>query len=155
LPRKRQRNEKNRAFFAVRVGGSPLKQIVPEIYILDCKNALPFYKETFGGTIKNLQMSDDNALFRGMQGKVIHAELHVSARCLFYFADIVNPKRSKVGNITIMLHMDTPDEMEKTYNALRGGGFVGMPLQETLTGDLHAIVTDRYGAPWSLHYAKR
>jgi PhnB protein len=133
-----------------------LKQIVPEIYILDCKNALAFYKETFGGTIKNMQMSDDNALFRGsgMQGKVIHAELHVSGRCLLYFADIVNPKRSKVGNITIMLHMESLDEMEKAYNALSGGGFVGMPLQETLTGDFHAIVTDRYGAPWSLHYAK-
>jgi PhnB protein len=131
-----------------------MKQIVPEIYILDCKNALTFYKETFGGTIKNLQLSDNNTLFRGVRGKVVHAELHVNSRVILYFADIVNPKRSKVGNITIMLHMDSSDEMEKAYHALSEGGFVGMPLQETLAGDLHAIVTDRYGAPWSLHYAK-
>jgi PhnB protein len=135
-------------------GEITMKQIVPEIYILDCKNALAFYTETFGGTIKNLQMSDDNALFRGMQGKVVHAELHISARCILYFADIVNPKRGKVGNITIMLHMDSRDEMEKAYTALSEQGYVGMPLQETLAGDFHAIVTDRYGAPWSLHYTK-
>jgi PhnB protein len=131
-----------------------MKQIVPEIYIMDCKNALAFYQETFGGTIKNLQMSDGNALFHGIRGKVVHAELHVGARCILYFADIVNPKRGKVGNITLMLHMETRDEMEKAYHALSKEGFVGMPLQETLAGDLHAIVTDRYGAPWSLHYAK-
>jgi PhnB protein len=131
-----------------------MKQIVPEIYILDCKNALAFYKNTFGGVIKNIQISDDNALFQNIKNKVIHSELHVNPDCIFYFADIFNPKRARAGNVTLMLHMESKKEIDYAFNVLKEDGHIGMPLQKTLTGSYHAIVTDKYGAPWSLNYAK-
>lgn len=131
-----------------------MKQIVPEIYILDCKNALSFYTEVFGGTVKNLQMSEDNELFAELRNKVIHAELHVNNRCIFYFADIFNEKRSRAGNVSLMLHMETEQEIDHVYRMLSQDGHVGMELQHTMTGALHAIVTDRFGAPWSLNYTK-
>ena len=132
-----------------------MKHIVPEIYVMNCGEALGFYREVFGGEIKNLQMSDHNALFRHAPGKVVHAELHVNNKCIFYFADIFNQKRSKVGNVSLMLHMDTEEEIGRVYGALSKDGRVGMELRETMTGALHAIVTDRYGAPWSLNYSEQ
>ena len=131
-----------------------MKQIIPEIYITRCKEALGFYKDLFGGEIKNLQLSDELELFRDQPGKVVHAELHVNARCVFYFVDILDERRASTGNITMMLHMDSKEEVDRCYKALREGGQVLMELQKTFWGAWHAIVTDRFGAPWALNYAQ-
>lgn len=131
-----------------------MKQVIPEIYIDDCRQALDFYSSLFGGEVKNLQMSDDNELFRDMPGKVIHSELHVNARCVFYFVDILDARRAVTGNTTLMLHLDSMEETERLYAGLSEGGDVLMALQKTFWGAFHAIVTDRYGAPWALRFAE-
>lgn len=127
-----------------------MKQIIPEIYIKDCKKALDFYLGLFGGEVKNLQLSDDLPMFKDMKDKVIHSELHVNGKCVFYFIDIFEEKRKTPGNITLVLHMDDKTELEKCYSSLSDGGVIGMPLQKTFWGAWHAIVTDRFGAPWAL-----
>jgi PhnB protein len=132
-----------------------MKQIVPEIYIKNCAKALDFYQELFGGKVKNIQMSDNLPAFRDQKGKVVHAELHVNSRCVFYFADIFDEKRKNVGNMTLMLHMDSEDEILRVYDMLSKNGTVGMPLQKTYWDAQHAIVTDKYGAPWALNYAPK
>lgn len=127
-----------------------MKQIVPEIYVKNCIEALNFYQKLFGGEIKNRQMSDDLHMFKEMKGKIIHSELHVNNKCIFYFVDIFEPKRQNPGNITLVLHMSDKSELERCYEALSEGGSIGMPLQKTFWGDWHSIVTDRFGAPWAL-----
>lgn len=129
-----------------------MKQIVPEVYVKDCVHALHFYKELFGGEIRNLQMSDNMEMFQKMKGKVVHSELHVNNRCVFYFVDVFDQKRSQTGNVTLMLHMHTRQELQNVYEGLRDGGTVAMELQKTFWGEYHAIVTDRFGAPWALNY---
>lgn len=131
-----------------------MKQIIPEIYVNDCSKALGFYQELFGGEIRNLQMSDDMELFQDMKGKVIHSELHVNSRCVFYFVDVIDDRRAKTGNITMMLHLDDRRETERLYTALSKGGAVLMEMQKTFWGAWHAIVTDRFGAPWALTSAE-
>jgi PhnB protein len=130
-----------------------MKQIVPEIHVKNCAEAIGFYAEVFGGAVKNLRMSDDMELFRGLRGKVIHAELHVNRRCIFYFIDALDRRREQTGNVTLMLHMDALSEARRVYEALRAEGDVLMGLQKTEGGAYHAIVTDRFGAAWSIRYA--
>jgi PhnB protein len=132
-----------------------MKQIVPEVYVKNCKDAIRFYAEAFGGTVKNLRMSDELELFRGLHGKVIHAELHVNRHCVFYLIDALDRRRERTGNVALMLHMDTLGEARRAYDALRTGGDVLMELQRTRGGAYHAIVTDRFGAAWSILYAGR
>ena len=131
-----------------------MKQIIPEVYVKDCQNALEFYRQILGGKIKNLQISNNTEMFKGIENKVIHAELHVNSRCVFYFVDIFEKKRAKTGNITLMLHMDSMEELKRVYEAFANGGDVGMELQKTFWGAYHAIVTDRFGTPWALNYAQ-
>ena len=100
-------------------------------------------------------MSDNMELFQDVKDKVIHAELHVNSRCVFYFVDIFQQKRAKAGNVTLMLHMDSLDEIERIYEALSEKGQVCMKLQKTFWGAWHAIVTDHFGAPWALNYARQ
>jgi len=132
-----------------------MKQIIPEVYVNSCLSALDFYLELFGGKIKNLQMSDELEMFRDQKGKVVHSELHINPRCVLYFADIFDARRKSPGNITLMLHMDSMEEIESAYEALAKNGKVGMPLQQTFWKAHHAIVTDQFGAPWALNYAPR
>lgn len=130
-----------------------MKHVVPEIYVRDCKNALDFYQDLFGGKVKNLQMSNELEMFSDIKNKVVHSELHVNQNCIFYFVDIFEQKRAHTGNITLMLHMDTKEEIYRIYKGLCQGGKIGMELQKTFWGELHAIVTDKFGAPWALNYA--
>ena len=132
-----------------------MKQIIPEVYVKDCARALEFYCGLFGGRVKNLQMSDELAMFSDIKGKVVHSELHVNPRCVLYFADIFDERRRRTGNMTLMLHMDEMDEIERVYEQLAANGKVGMPLQQTFWGDYHAIVTDNYGAPWALNFSPK
>ena len=132
-----------------------MRQIVPEIYVKNCAKALQVYQSVFGGEIKNLQMSEDLEMFRSKKNKVIHSELHVNSKCIFYFVDVFEEKRSIAGNVTLVLHMHTKQEMQRTFDTLAQGGTVGMEMQKTFWGEYHAIVTDRFGAPWALNYTPR
>ena len=132
-----------------------MKQIIPEVYVKDAQNALTFYEELFGGRVKNLQMSDELKMFKDQKGKVVHAELHINPRCVLYFADIFDERRKKTGNMTLMLHMESMAEIQRIYDVLSQNGKVGMPLQETFWGAYHAIVTDKFGAPWALNFAPK
>ena len=132
-----------------------MKQIIPEVYVKNATTALEFYKELFGGKVKNLQMSDELEMFRDQPGKVVHAELHINARCVLYFADIFDQRRKTCGNMTLMLHMESMDETQRAYSILSQNGKVGMHLQQTFWGAWHAIVTDKFGAPWAINFAPK
>lgn len=130
-----------------------MRQVIPEIYVRDCRKALDFYLDVFGGEIKNLQMSDNMEVFSDLHGKVIHSELHVNGSCVLYFADALTENRKEIGNVTPMLHLDNEQETQRIYRALQQQGTVLMELQKTFWGAWHAIVTDRFGAPWALSCA--
>ncbi|MFU0782186.1 hypothetical protein [Thermoanaerobacterium thermosaccharolyticum] len=49
-----------------------MKRITSNIYIDNCKEAIEYYKELFGGEIKNVQLADGIDMFKGYEGKIIH-----------------------------------------------------------------------------------
>lgn len=65
-----------------------MKKIIPELHVKNCKEALEFYKEVFGGEIKNVKLADGIEMFKGLEGKIIHAELHINSDCVMYLVDL-------------------------------------------------------------------
>ena len=128
-----------------------MKRIIPEIYVKDCKVALEFYKEVFGGEIKNIQLADGKEMFKGLEGKIIHSELHVNDDCIMYFVDVLAEKKES-GDMHLLLELDSEDEINKIFEALSKEGNVKFPLQKTFWGAFHAVVTDLYGNTWGLNY---
>lgn len=127
-----------------------MKKIIPEIYVRNCKEALEYYKEVFGGEIKNVQLADGIKMFKGFEGKIIHAELHVNDECVLYFVDIF--EESDLGsNIRQVLEMDSEEEINRVYSLLCKEGNVIYPLQKTFWGAFHGVVTDIYGNTWGLN----
>ena len=131
-----------------------MKKLLPHIYIENCKEALEYYKQIFGGEIKNTQTGDGMEMFKGHEGKYIHAELHINKNCLIYFADVFSPL-VKGDNIWTMLDMSSEDEINSIYDSLSKDGEIKMELQDTFWNSRYAVVKDKYGLTWELNLSKQ
>ena len=129
-----------------------MKKIIPNIAVDNCKEVLEYYKEIFGGEVKNVQMADGKEMFRGHEGKIIHAELHINPDCILYLNDTFGPKVED-SNVSIVLQLDSEEEINRLYSTLSEKGNVIFALQKTFWGSYHAVLTDCYGARWSMDYA--
>jgi PhnB protein len=131
-----------------------MKKILPNISVENCKEVLEYYKTVFGGEIKNIQMTDGKEMFKGQEGKILHSELHINNECIMYLNDVFGEK--VVGsNISLILQLDSEEEINKLSSTLSQKGNVVFPLQKTFWGSLHAVVTDCYGTTWSMDYSGR
>jgi PhnB protein len=131
-----------------------MKRIIPNLRVENCKEVLEFYKEVFGGEIKNVQMADGKEMFKGHEGKIIHSELHINADCIMYLNDSLGEKYGS-GNISLMLELGSKEEIDRLYSNLSEKGKVTFELQKTFWGSYHAVVTDCYGITWSIDYSER
>lgn len=131
-----------------------MKSIIPDISVENCKEALDFYKDIFGGEIKMVQVADGKEMFKGHEGKIIHSELHINQNCVMYFTDIFGDNHQS-GNVKLVLEMESQSEIDDVYKSLGSLGKVHYKLQKTFWGAHHAVVTDKYGVTWELNYADR
>ncbi|RDW21216.1 VOC family protein [Oceanobacillus chungangensis] len=131
-----------------------MKRIVPHIRIKNCKEEVAYYQQVFGGEIKNTQLSDGIDMFKGHEGKYIHAELHINEHCILYFADLFWDEPDKDSNLLLGPDLESEDEITQIYNTLAADGEIKMELQDTFWGAKHAIVKDRNGISWELNYTK-
>ncbi|MFD2618553.1 VOC family protein [Terrilactibacillus laevilacticus] len=134
--------------------GGLMKRIIPHIMIENCKEATRYYHSIFGGEIKNTQLSDGIEMFKGQEGKYIHAELHINNVCVLYFADIFNSHISQGSQIQLALDLESESEIRTLYEALAKDGQIKMELQETFWGATFGVVLDKYGVTWELNYQK-
>lgn len=129
-----------------------MKSIIANIAVENCKDALDFYKLTFGGEIKMVKVADNGEMFRGHEGKIMHSELHIDKNCIIYFTDLFGEK-SPNSNVQLILEMDSQEQIEKVYAELAKGGKITFELQKTFWGAYHAVLTDKYGITWGLNYS--
>jgi len=128
-----------------------LKRIVPAIMVENCKEAIEFYRNIFGGEIRNVMTGAVNEMFKGHELKIIHAELYVNDTCLMFFSDPFEEIK-KGGHFSVLLELDSEEEINRLYTALMEGGSAFMELQKTFWGALNAVVIDRLGVSWTLNY---
>lgn len=131
-----------------------MKKIIPEIHVNNCKEALDYYKEVFGGEIKNVQLADGKEMFKGLEGKIIHSELHINTDCIMYFVDIFEGQKV-TGNDHLLLELDSQEEINRVYQALSKDGTIAFALAKTFWGAFHAVITDCYGNTWGLNYTAK
>lgn len=131
-----------------------MKKIVPHIRIENCREEVTYYQKVFGGEIVNAQLADGIEMFKGHEGKYIHAELHINENCMLYFADTLGQNIVNGGNILLGPDFNSEDKMIQVYENLAKDGDIQMELQDTFWGAKHAIVRDKNGISWELNYTK-
>ena len=103
----------------------------------------------FGGEIKNVQLADGKEMFKGHEGKIIPAELHINSDCVMYLTDNFGPQKEG-SSISLILELDSQEEINNLYSVIRNVIFA---LQKTFWGSYHAVVNDCYGIVWSMDYS--
>lgn len=129
-----------------------MKRIIPDITVDNCKEALEYYKSVFGGELKNVQKADGKGMFEGHAGKIMHAELHINQHCIIYLVDPFETKKAGNQSISLLLDMESEEEINRLYSTLSREGKIVFELQKTFWGANHAIVEDKYGVLWALNH---
>ncbi|QQZ08881.1 VOC family protein [Heyndrickxia vini] len=131
-----------------------MKRIIPHITIENCKEAIEYYAEVLNGEIGHTQLADGIEMFKGHEGKYIHAELHFPNGFAIYFNDVFGNEPIYGNNIEIGLEFESDEEIKQVYDAISKEGVVKMELQQTFWNATYGKVQDKYGVTWELNYRK-
>ena len=125
-------------------------QLNPYIFFNgQCKEAMEFYKNIFGGELELLPYNDNAADmpgFEGMQGKIMNASLfggEVDLR-----ASDTPQASPSAKKIELCLVSSDEAKMRKIFDGLAEGGTVRSPLKKEFWGDIFGSLTDKYSVEW-------
>jgi PhnB protein len=123
----------------------------------DCEAAFRYYEHVFGGKLVALfpiagtpAAENTPAEFHN---QIMHARLQVGDQELMGSDACGMPYQTPQG-LSVSIHIDTPEEAERVFNALADNGSVTMPIQETFWALRFGMVTDRFGTPWMINCEK-
>lgn len=123
-----------------------------------CEEALRFYAELMGGemgaVMRYADAPEDSCMPEGMAPSpdaVMHAEVNMpwglvmGSDCPFY---------EKPQGISLTLAAVSIADAERLYEALKEGGEVKMPLEQTFFALRFAAIVDRFGIPWQIYHGE-
>jgi PhnB protein len=122
----------------------------------NCAEALKCYEECFSGKIISIQTYKEfgypveNA---EDSSKIIHSTFQLNSMFLFMACDDLQPTKDlPINGISLSINFDNAADQENVYNKLSKHGTVIMPLQKAQWGAMFAIIKDKFGIEWLLHF---
>ncbi|MCW5875341.1 MAG: VOC family protein [Anaerolineales bacterium] len=114
-----------------------------------CRQAMEFYKETFGG---ELIINTFGALYEGMpeadQQKVMHAALDNDFMSLFASDTVPGSTTTFGDNMRVTLTGTDSAKLATFFEKLAAGGSVMMPFEKQVWGQELGMLTDKFGTHW-------
>ncbi|MDB6354246.1 VOC family protein [Trichococcus sp. K1Tr] len=123
----------------------------------DCREAVEYYAEVFGTEKPKFQSygdvpPDPNIPPQSMEAnnRVIYTTLKIT-ESIIMFADLpLGEKFIPGNNLSLSMIIEDPLLVQTYFDALKEGGIVLFPLQETFYTKKFGIVTDKYGVTWQI-----
>lgn len=118
----------------------------------DCREALTFYAELFGGALGEFlswdadtiatipEMNEDHV----MNGSVIVENFTLLGSD--QFGDMYAP----AGNMSLMIELTDVADAQTKFDALAADGQIHMPFGETAWADGYGFCLDRFGVQWQV-----
>lgn len=122
----------------------------------NCREAIEFYKDLFGGRLISITTFGETPMAGSMKpeelNNVVNAQLELPGGSILMAGDAPSmyPYQGVQG-VTICLNFDTVEEAEATFNALAEGGKIAMPFSDTFWAKKFGMVDDRFGIPWIIN----
>lgn len=120
----------------------------------DCQEAFEYYAEVLRGEIKAMFRFGDAPngmpVDKEFRDKIMHAWLEVGDQALMG-CDALPCYQKEMGGFSVSLHTDDATETRRVVDALGRGGTVSMPLGPTFWSPAFAMLTDRFGTPWTIN----
>jgi PhnB protein len=130
-------------------------QLVPYLnFNGNCAEAFRFYERVLGGKIEVLLTHADSPVAAQVppewKDRVLHARLVVGDQVLLA-SDAPPEKYAPTRGIYAFAGLDTPEEAERIFAALAGGGTITMPFGPTFWASAFGMCVDRFGIGWMVN----
>lgn len=122
----------------------------------NAKEAVQFYEKALDAHVIMLQTfgempaNPDFPLPENARDRVSHATLQVGDTILMLSDTFPGQPVQPSNQVQICIMTDAAEQATRVYEALREGGQVVMPLQETFWSPAYGIVADKYGINWNI-----
>jgi PhnB protein len=120
----------------------------------DCEEAFKFYEQHLGAKIEAVFHYRDSPMSSTVgsdwQDKVMHGSIRIGEQVLMG-ADLSGESYQAPQGISLSLNMKSSDEAEALFSALRDGGQIVVPLEQTFWAERFGMLVDRFGIPWLLN----
>ncbi|AIE85924.1 VOC family protein [Fimbriimonas ginsengisoli] len=119
----------------------------------NCEEAVQFYADVLGGTIrvmmKGSEIPDSAMKCAEFDDKVMNAQIELPGGALLYAGDCPpHVPYEGIKGVNLTLNFDTVEEAESVFNRLAEGGQVFMPFGPTFWAEKFGMATDKYGVGW-------
>ncbi|TXJ27078.1 MAG: VOC family protein [Chitinophagaceae bacterium] len=124
----------------------------------NCREAMNFYKECFGGEL-NLQTVAETPMAAqcpaGMQHHIMHSALTAPAFILMA-SDMVSPAGFHQGtDMSLALNFDKENEIRECFKKLSEDGKVIDELKNAPWGAIFGVAQDKFGKVWMFNCEKK
>ena len=116
----------------------------------DCREAMEFYKDVFGGTLKVQTYDEVPGQPEAMEGKVIHASL-MEGDVDLMASDSPITGNLGTGKISLSLSGTDENKLRNVFDRLSEGGRVNSPLKKEFWGDTFGMLKDKFGVDWMVN----
>lgn len=116
----------------------------------NCREAMEFYKDIFGGTLKVQTYDEVPGQPEAMEGKVIHASL-MEGDVDLMASDSPLPGHLGTGKISLSLSGTDENKLRDVFDRLSEGGKVNSPLKKEFWGDTFGMLSDKFGVDWMVN----
>ena len=122
----------------------------------NAKEAIQFYEKALDAkvimvqTFGEMPANPDFPLPESARDRISHALLKVGETDLMFSDTFPGQPVQSSNQVQICIMTDQTEQAKRIYEALREGGQVVMPLQETFWSPAYGIVADKYGVNWNI-----
>lgn len=122
----------------------------------NAREAIRFYEKALDAKVIGIQTfgempeNPEFPLPAEAKDRIAHALLKVGETDLMFSDTFPGQPLQKGNHVTICITTNDIRKSEKIFEALREGGQVGMPLQETFWSPAYGIVTDKFGVTFHI-----
>ncbi|QIJ65989.1 VOC family protein [Streptomyces sp. JB150] len=115
----------------------------------DARQAMEFYREVFGGTLKLSTFGEFGPPDAAGADKIMHGMLETPSGFTLMGADTPPGNTYTPGNaFAVSLSGDDEAELRGYWEQLSADGSVSVPLERQMWGDVFGMCTDRFGVTW-------
>ncbi len=117
--------------------------------------AIAFYERAFNATdVKIMRFGDappnpEYPIPEEHLNLVMHSEMTVYGARV-YISDSPTLEENPGNRIMLSLECQTPEQVTAAFNALKEGGVVMMPCEETFFAHMYGWLTDKFGISWQI-----
>lgn len=120
--------------------------------------ALKFYCKALDGKIVFQQSFGESPMGEKtpdeFKDRLMHATFECEAGSFMASDGPPNYEMKSGNNVSLSLHYEDAQKLEKAFNNLAEGGTVTMPVQETFWAHRFGMLVDKYGFQWMVNMNK-